>query len=421
MAPHREIFRQVALERISSPEQLDAIMHVTNPRSWIALIGLLLLLTTVVVWGFVGSIPTKVSAQGILIQPGGVFDVFSTGAGPITDVLVTEGDRVEKGQVLARIDQPALTESIEGARAELAELTAEHEKLRRFAAQDLSLRDEATVLQEAKLRNTIAFAEERLLALDEQTRNLEALLEKGLITKQTLLEVRQEYFSMRDLLTASRNELNRLPIDRLSERTTKEREVVRSQMAISDLQRRIEALELQHRLVSEVVSPYSGRILEVKKKRGDVIGAATPLLSLQLAGKEVQGLQAVIYVSPTAGKNVEPGQRVEISPTTAPRAEYGYMLGTVTYVSEFPATSEGMMRVLSNVGLVTALSTGGPPFAVYADLVPDARAASGYRWSSPKGAALKVNSGTLCGVTMTVRSRRPVELVIPALREWTGL
>ena len=34
------IFRKVALERLSSPEQLDQLMQVTSPKGWLALAGL---------------------------------------------------------------------------------------------------------------------------------------------------------------------------------------------------------------------------------------------------------------------------------------------------------------------------------------------------------------------------------------------
>jgi HlyD family secretion protein len=80
-----------------------------------------------------------------------------------------------------------------------------------------------------------------------------------------------------------------------------------------------------------------------------------------------------------------------------------------------------MMRVLSNQALVQTLSAQGPPYAVYADLIPDSAAASGFRWSSAKGNTLKVGSGTLCQVNLTVRERRPIEMVIPIIREYTGL
>src|ERR1700685_947034 len=111
----KEIFRKVALERLSSPEQLDLVMQVTNTRSWIALTGLALLLTAAVTWGFIGSVPTKVQAQGGPMRAGGVFEIYSPGAGQVDELLVKEGDRIAVGQIVAHVAQPALDREIASA------------------------------------------------------------------------------------------------------------------------------------------------------------------------------------------------------------------------------------------------------------------------------------------------------------------
>jgi HlyD family secretion protein len=67
----KPIFRQAALERLSSPEQLDQLMQVTTPKGWLALIALAGLLVTAVILGFVGSIPVTVTGQCILLDGGG--------------------------------------------------------------------------------------------------------------------------------------------------------------------------------------------------------------------------------------------------------------------------------------------------------------------------------------------------------------
>jgi len=80
--PQKQIFRKVALERLSSPEQLDLVMQVTSARSWIALAAIALLLVTLVLWGIFGSIPEKTQATGILLKQAGIFDVDATSPSP---------------------------------------------------------------------------------------------------------------------------------------------------------------------------------------------------------------------------------------------------------------------------------------------------------------------------------------------------
>jgi hypothetical protein len=66
----KPIFRKAALERLSSPEQLDQLMQVTTPKGWLALIALTGLLVMVVIFGFVARIPITVTGQCILLDGG---------------------------------------------------------------------------------------------------------------------------------------------------------------------------------------------------------------------------------------------------------------------------------------------------------------------------------------------------------------
>ena len=417
----KEIFRKVALERLSSPEQLDLLMQVTNTRSWIALTGLALLLAASVVWGFVGSVPTKVQAQGVMIRAGGVFDVYAPGTGQLSEILVKEGDAVSVGQVVARVAQPALESEIENARARLEELRAAYKELSTYTSRDQSLRTDSQAMQEAKLKATMAFAEERITALRDQIASEESLLEKGLITRQSVLQTQQALFGAQDLLEGARNELRQLPIAQLTTRTQGEQALIQSQQGISEAERQVEVLVQQRGHLTSVESPYGGRVVEIKKDAGAIVALGTPLLSLELVGHESAGLQVIAYVPPGDGKSIEREMEVQVSPSTAPREEYGFLVGKVSYVSVFPSTPDGMMRVLGNPTLVQGLAAGGSPFATYIELDKDPASVSGYHWSSYKGNSVPVNSGTPCTVNITVRERRPVELVIPMLRQALGL
>lgn len=59
------LFREKSLKRISSPEQLNDYIRVSNPSVWLLLIAVLLLLAGVCVWGITGSLDTVVSAAAI--------------------------------------------------------------------------------------------------------------------------------------------------------------------------------------------------------------------------------------------------------------------------------------------------------------------------------------------------------------------
>ena len=64
------LFRKSALDRISSPEQLNEYMKVAGPGVWAILAGLALTFAAFIVWGFVGSIPETVDMYGTILAPG---------------------------------------------------------------------------------------------------------------------------------------------------------------------------------------------------------------------------------------------------------------------------------------------------------------------------------------------------------------
>jgi hypothetical protein len=97
------LFRARALAKMTAPEQLDQIMRVTSPRSWLVLIGLGAMVLAAVAWGIFGSIPRTVAGQGVLTRAGGVYPVVATSTGLVEQMIVTEGEMVKQGQVLALV------------------------------------------------------------------------------------------------------------------------------------------------------------------------------------------------------------------------------------------------------------------------------------------------------------------------------
>ena len=413
------LFRKAAVERLQSPDQLDQLVDVASPKAWIALIALCALLGLGIVWSVVGVLPTKVNAQGLLIKTGGVFNIFSLGSGPVSAVLVKEGDEVQADQIVAKIEQPELTRQVANLRAELLELRAQHVQITSYTSRDSTVRGDSQTLRRQQLASQIQFSEQQIQAMRDQVANQEALLERGLVTRQTILQTRSQLFSAQDQLERSKSDLQQLSVGELSMRGDHDREIARSQLMVNDTARRLQLAEAQLELVANVKSPSAGRILEVKVRPGDVIGQGGAMASLQM-NEQTAGLEALIYVPSSDGKNIQPGMAVQISPSSAPRQEFGFIKGSVTFVSQFPATMETMTRVLGNARMAEGLSSAGPPFAVYVQLEKGA-GASRFAWSSPKGESLEVNSGTPCTATITVRNRHPIALVIPLIREYAGL
>ena len=70
-ASTERIFRKVALERLSSPEQLDQLVPLTSPIGWTAVIAIAALVAAAIGWSIFGVLPTSVNGSGILVSRGG--------------------------------------------------------------------------------------------------------------------------------------------------------------------------------------------------------------------------------------------------------------------------------------------------------------------------------------------------------------
>ncbi|MEI6157770.1 MAG: NHLP bacteriocin system secretion protein, partial [Atribacterota bacterium] len=169
---------------------------------------------------------------------------------------------------------------------------------------------------------------------------------------------------------------------------------------------------------STVVAPIDGRVLEVKVNRGEIIEAGVPLLGLEQTGEQAKNLEVVLYIPVEEGKKILPGMEAQISPTVVKKEEYGYLVGKVVSVSEFPATNRGMMRTLGNEDLVKQLSGQGVPIEVHIDLIIDKNTPSGYQWSSPQGPSVQIDSGTVCSGSVIISKERPIEQVFPSFHAY---
>ena len=70
------LFREKALKKISSPEQLSDHLRVTNPSVWLILVVVLLLLAGLIAWAGVATIETTVDAKVVFID--GIGEVSTT-------------------------------------------------------------------------------------------------------------------------------------------------------------------------------------------------------------------------------------------------------------------------------------------------------------------------------------------------------
>ena len=182
--------------------------------------------------------------------------------------------------------------------------------------------------------------------------------------------------------------------------------------------RTVEELTTRLERGTRIVTPIAGHVTEVKATVGTFVAPGKPVLSIETAG---EGLELVLYVPADQGKKITPGMVVQIAPATAKKEEFGTLRGKILEISEFPVSSEGMLAVLQNAQLVTRFSAQGAPYAARVKLVPDHTTPSGYAWSGGRGPPTLMSSGTTATAEVTVHTQAPITLVLPLLRERTGI
>lgn len=417
MAEKSNIFRKVSLERLSSPEQLDQLMRVTNPRGWLALAAFWLLILVALGWGILGSVPTNAYGEGILIRRGGVSDVVTAGSGQVEEILVAVGDTIEPGDVVARIRQQGIERQIGDNEARLEALRQDYEQLQNYAREQKRLSAANEAQKRATLERSISTLERQLQLLEENLESQTELLKDGLITQQTILASEQQVNQTRDQLAGQRLELTGLELKRLETEQQLDQQLETRRTQLRDLELELHEKRASLRENVEVVAAEGGRVLELMAGLGDVVSPGSAILSMEVASDE---LLAVLFVPAELGKQVVPQMEARITPSTVKREEHGFILGEVIWVAEFPSTSRGMRRLLANEELVSRLTAEGPPIQVDVRLHQDPTTPTGFRWSSSTGPKLEITSGTLTGGSVIVRRDRPISLVLPKLRELLG-
>ena len=411
-------FRQAALDRLSTPEQLDRTLFVTSPRGWLAIATLAVIAAVVAVWAFLGEVATYVGANGILLSRGGtVVDVVAAGSGTVARIAPAVGDLVEEGAVVAEIANLEVSERhasalalVEERRSGLADTRAAVAEEDALIAGNLARQRERLNSLETSSREAVETARERL----ESHRQLFA---DRVVTRVTVERSQAAFDQARRDLFGVLSERDNLESTELQRRN-------RNSSRVGEAEARLQAAERQLNELGvlldtrQVVAQVAGRVVEIKTQLGAVIRAGQPTLSIQ-SGADRLGV--LIYVPPADGRKVEAGMEALVAPSTVRASEYGYVRGRIESISEFPASVEGMVAVLQNRDLAQTFSQNGPPYAGQVILETDPETASGFAWTSPKASGEVLTDGTLASIEVKIQSQAPITLVVPLLRETFGL
>ncbi len=411
-------YRKAALERLSSPEQIDDVLRISTSKEWIAMLGIVLVLATVGVWAVRGTLPAKAPGSGVLVRAGGLLNVVTLRGGLVLSIDVKLGDTVRRNQVVARVAQPMLLDRIASTRLELDQAKGDREAAVRIASSGAALQGDAITVQRENARREIQELHLQADLAAQQIPVVDQLLAKGLVTTRQTIAARQTLVGIQQQIAARQGLIKQYDAQEFAARAEPQRADVERREKVRHTALTLASLEQELALSQNVVTPSGGQVIELQADPGSVVSPEAPILTIQ---PDAGILEVMVCVPSHYAKNVAPGMVAEVSPSSVKREEFGFIRGIVTYVADYPATSAALMRSLQNEQLVKSLTASGPVTEIKIQLDADRGAPSGLRWSSSRGPALPPSSGTLCSVQIVTRQQRPIELLLPYTKKAIGL
>lgn len=157
----------------------------------------------------------------------------------------------------------------------------------------------------------------------------------------------------------------------------------------------------------------AGCIVEMRTAIGQQVRIGTSLGALELANATKEAI-VLIYIKIADGNRVKPGMRVQITPDTVSREQFGGIVGTVVSVSKFPISPEGVSITIGNAAIAqNIIGQAGGKIEIAIELQRDPTTPTGYRWSSSSGPAEAIPTGTLTNTRIVLETRSPLSFIFP--------
>jgi HlyD family secretion protein len=419
-AGRNALFLGAALERLNSPEQLDQRIALIPPGMWVMAIAAAVIVVSGFVWAIFGSVPTRATGHGILLADAkGSFTVQPITSGPIIEILVKPGDRVAAGAVIARLRQDSLSAQLAGATTRVAALSEDLDRLRKADAAEILKNDDTARRQQAAIGGQITAGTARINRLTSILSGYEDLLAKGIMSRVEVANMQQQYDqTVMDVANAraKKIEVEATAAQKRDDLVERQRQ---KQAEIDTIKADLGRLQAEHTIGSEVKAPVAGVIEDLRVGLGDVVLPGTVITTI--GDTATPQFEIIALFSDANARRVMPGMDVHVMPATVKKEEHGAMRGRVVSVSRRVVSTADVNAILRNPELTKSLMGDGAPLLARISVVAAPDTPSGFAWWTGSGPPYRVVDGTRGTVDVIVEQRRPINLVVPALRKLLGI
>lgn len=218
-------------------------------------------------------------------------DILAEASEPVTEMAVREGQQVEQGQLLLRLDPRRTQAKLDEARATLQQQQARLTELRHGARIETVDAARAELAQAQSDRDTTRTALKRARALRE----------RGALAKAGLDNARNAFDTAEARVDAQRARLTELL------HGTRPEQLEQAQAAVASAEARVAGLTVSRQRL-DVRAPAPGRVDALPHRLGDQPAAGTPLVTL-LAG---DAPYALVFIPEPRRTSVNPGDHYRV-------------------------------------------------------------------------------------------------------------
>ena len=404
-------YRSDSLDSLVSSDDLDQASSLIRFRSFLFLVVFAILLSLGVLCCIFIEVPIKVSGSSVIWSDVGVLQVAAKDPGSIKAISVKVGDRVEKGQVIADLDQSQIEDKLEATQRKLKvlnEFVLDIKNLQTFDQIERAKFKKTTdqLASDAKRLNR-----NRILRFQQRKGELKKLFDDGLIQFE-------QYHALIDRVDQAEDKIiadERMTVSDLKEQRAKDstetRELLQKELERDQLISEVDLLKSQLADQGKLISRISGRVVEVTSSVGDYLSPGSPVILVQ-PDAEISELTFVIFISSEQVKPVKVGMRTELELSAFPPTKYGKLVAEVTSVSPMPLSSSALMKELRNDQLVERITQEGSPFMVRVNILRDENTGD-FLWSSASDAKRELQVGMVGKGSIITRYERLVWLLLP--------
>jgi HlyD family secretion protein len=318
-------------------------------------------------WAFLAPLPQTIAVQGKLQPSSGVLAIETPVPGVVEEVIVKEGQRVSRGDLLLRFDARDAEARLNSAQLNRNRLrnkvTINRVVLGEQPDTSLSINQQSLLINERQNYDANTAAEQAAIRRSEvrisglrqslntaQTvaKRFVALQRQGAGSELQVVEAQAKVDRLRTELNAEEQELLRLQSRQRADQSNREallrKDIEANLSRIATLDRDILQAEV---LLSRITvqAPISGLVFDLKVSRGDVVQNSNgnkPMLKLI----PEDDLQAKVFIPNDAIGFIQTGQKADISLTAFNASDYGYLPATVDHVGSDALTPREQQREL---------------------------------------------------------------------------